>query len=678
MQLRLVKTIFFKELRDILRDRRTLFVMIVLPILLYPLLLIGVMQITMIQLSKIAKKTSRVVIQGREYAGDLSALLDSLPGIQIEDTIGWPDRIRAGELEAALIISAGFADSVRSGQAPGLEVYYNSSKEVSQKALDKFSDVLQEYKDHVVAIRLADLAADTGLLKPFTIHEENLATDEQKQGDALGRFLGYLLIMMTIMGAFYPAVDLTAGEKERGTLETLLVSPASRADIVYGKFLAVVVIAMITAVLNLSSMGLTAFYAIDLIGRSVAQALPGLAISPLSLILSLVLIIPLAVLFAALCLAIATGARNYKEGQSLLTPVYSLMILPAMISMIPGTEMTHTLAIVPIVNISLLIKEYMMGSYLWIDTLLAFASTSALAAAALWWATDQFRQEAVLFRHAEDVRWSPFKKRGGPPQTFPSPGTALLVIAIEILALFFIGGSAAKWDVERNILISQLIVLSVPLMILRRGGYNQRRVLSAYLPKPAAWPAVIVTMCGAWIIAMGLASLQNLIMPFPADLLEKFQKFFDELNDMPISQALLLLAVVPGVFEEILCRGFILHSLKPRFGKTGAIVLSAIAFGLLHLDMYRLLATTFLGLVLGFVVVWTGSIFPAMLGHAMNNAFSFFVQRYQDKLSAISWLNVESSALIPWYIALVGAVLLIAGLTWLNRIGPDPTVHRDT
>ena len=159
-----------------------------------------------------------------------------------------------------MVFSEGFEDSLLAGKMPAVQVYYNSSEKISERARDRINRVLDRFQSHVVEERLMALKADTTLLHPFAVQDENLATDQQQQGDLLGSILGYLLITMMMMGAFYPAIDLTAGKKERGTMETLLVSPASRADIVFGKFLTVMTIALMTALLNLLSLGVSLYF----------------------------------------------------------------------------------------------------------------------------------------------------------------------------------------------------------------------------------------------------------------------------------------------------------------------------------------------------------------------------------------------------------------------------------
>jgi sodium transport system permease protein len=684
MQYKLVKTIYRKELRDILRDRRTLFVMIVLPLLLYPLLMIGFLQLLTLQMGRIEQKPLRLVLIGRDAAGRLGDSLANLPGIRLlSDTTTWQTRITTSDLDAAVVFPPGFSDSLATGKMPAIRVFYNSSEKVSERARGRINSVLDHFQERVVEQRLLALRADTTLLHPFAVEDENLATNQQKQGDFIGSILPYLLISMMLMGAFYPALDLTAGEKERGTMETLLVSPASRADIVYGKFLTVMTITLMTAMLNLLSLSASLYLMLQMIGQmavssgqALSDVLPQIAISPVSFAMSLALVIPLAVMFGALCLAVAVGARNYKEGQSLLTPIFAFVILPAMVSLLPGTEVTPILAVVPVANISLLIKEFMSGHYMWLETTIALASTSALAGAALWWATNQFRQEAVLFRHAEEIRWSPlslFRRRpkdaDAPIAPFPSAGTALLLVVIEVLLLTIISARAAQWGLAQVLMISQAALVIPAFYLVRHGRFDWKRVFAVKLPSVSAWPAALLTITGGWLFAIGLSIAQNHILPFPTELIDRFSQFFGELNDWPAWAVVAMIGLLPGICEELVCRGFLLHSFVPRFGTTGGVIITALAFGLLHLDPYRFVGTAFLGLLLGYIVVKTDSIFPAMLAHATNNILSYLVQRHADMMRSIHWLDVESTQWLPWYMVAASVAAMLVGILWLKRAG---------
>ena len=666
----LIKVILKKELLDLLRDRRTVFMMVVVPILLYPLLLIIVMQLALFQAGRLEEKVAQIVVINGESAPRIMDEIQACPNLEIADSLNWQTRIREGELDAAIEFSEGFEETIATESQTRVTVYFNSSRDFSKLTKRRLEEPLTAFRDTTIEQRIVALNADPSILEPFDQIEENLASDEQQQGVAVGRILGYLIVFMVLTGAFYAAIDLTAGEKERGTLETLLVSPVGRMEIVYGKFLATVTAATLTASLNLISMGLTAVYGLQMLGKA-AEGLGEIAISPLSLFLVFLIVIPLAVLFSGICLSIAVTARNYKEGQSALTPVMTVVILPVMVVFLPGVEINPTVALIPISNVVLLTVEFMSGNYPILETLITLLSTSIFALLSIWWLTNQFKQESVLFRHADDIKWSLFSKRPVTLATpLPSAATALLTGMVLLIALSLIGSFTTEWGVISSLLASQAIIIFPVIWILYRGNHNVKLTLALRNPRPLAWIATALIAVSGWLITVELASLQHMLFPFPEDLLDQFSDLFETLNALPLTQSLLLLAVLPGICEELLCRGFMLRSFQPRLGTTGSIVLVSIIFGLLHLNPYRLLPTIVIGVLLALISIWSGSIFPAMLGHFTNNALSFLVHKNEAWLSEIEWLSANEADLLPFSVVLIAVVVLAASLYWLYRIGP--------
>jgi sodium transport system permease protein len=216
----------------------------------------------------------------------------------------------------------------------------------------------------------------------------------------LGGLIPYFVIVLCLIGAMYPAMDLTAGEKERGTMETILCSPVSRTHLVLGKFLMVLTASLSSAVLSMISMGAT-FAA----GRGLMENFKQLGGTALPLQLSagamasvFFMVVPLAVLFSAALLTIALFAKSYKEAQSYLSPLTILVVLPAVISVLPGVELNAAFCFIPVLNISLISKELVAGTYHWGYIVLIFTSSCVYAAAALALAIRLFQREDVLFR----------------------------------------------------------------------------------------------------------------------------------------------------------------------------------------------------------------------------------------------------------------------------------------
>jgi len=240
------------------------------------------------------------------------------------------------------------------------------------------------------------LRLNPAILKPVEPKRQNVAAAEKVGGLKLAAIIPYFIIILCISGAMHPAMDLTAGEKERGTLETILVSAVSRRELVAGKFLLVLTTSLVTAALSLASY----FGTIRFAGTYTRELTRGyeFTIGAKAMAALFVLVLPMAILFSAALVAISTFAKSYKEAQSYLGPLMFMVILPAIVSMLPGVELNAKLALVPILNIALVIREVLTGSYPWGSMAFVFASTCVYAAIALAAAVHMFSREDVLFR----------------------------------------------------------------------------------------------------------------------------------------------------------------------------------------------------------------------------------------------------------------------------------------
>ena len=312
----------------------------------------------------------------------------------------------------------------------------NSADEKSAIAHRRVQSVFRAWEHAILKTQLKQSQLPETLTEPIKPEEIDLAIQEQISGQCLGQkcFPPRWLVMMTLTGAFYPAVDLCAGEKERGTMETLLICPATRTEIVLGKFLTVFVFSATTALLNLVSLGFTGKYMASLAVGGVTSRLGDLALpSASSLAWVIVILIPLATLFSALCLAMATFAKSSKEGQYYLTPLLMVTLGLTMFCLSPATEMHPFYSVMPVIGPGLLLKGLLKANgpatemYLYaIPVLVTSIGYSLLA---LWWAIEQFGSEEVLFREAErfDLRmWVKHLLRDKEPvPTFRSQGFLL-------------------------------------------------------------------------------------------------------------------------------------------------------------------------------------------------------------------------------------------------------------
>jgi len=391
--------VYRKELTDTLRDRRTLISSILVPILLFPVLILGVAGLAIFVVQKTRTEGSRVMLLGAEHAPQLAARLEREKTLRLTPpAAGYAAQIDAKSLRAALEIPPQMEARLRSNpeETQTATIYWYEGELRSQTAVRTIERAVADYREEVLAARLAERNLPAEVLKPFVAERKNVVSAERVTGNILGLLLPYFFITLALTGAMYPAMDLTAGEKERGTMETILASPVSRAELVLGKFLLVLTASLVTTALSIASFGVTILGGAELL-RGVT---PGLvvAVSTKAAAAVFFILLPLAILFSAALLAIAVMARSYREAQTYLTPLMFVVILPAMAAFLPGVELNARLALIPILNVSLVSREIFTGQYPWGLIALIFGSTLVYAAAAIGMAIRQFQREEVLFR----------------------------------------------------------------------------------------------------------------------------------------------------------------------------------------------------------------------------------------------------------------------------------------
>ncbi len=401
MSLRNIGIVYRKELTDSLRDRRTLVSMIVVPILLMPLLTIGMGVLTAKIIGEAMKEVPLVMVLGGEDSPGLMEKLGNLRTVQIVPARpNYADLISDKRIRAAVEIPKGFEAAQERGETPIVEIDIYEGELRSTLAAHRLEQFFRGMRDTKVRGRLVARGLPPNFIRPFEITEKNVASPEKVFGNTFGAIFPYLIILLCVTGAMYPAIDLTAGEKERGTMETILCSPVSRTHLVLGKFLMVLTASLATAVLATSSMALTLLGARTILSEASPSqsAMLQAKIQPTSILAIFLMVLPIAVLLSAGLLAIALVAKSYKEAQSYISPLILVIILPAVTALLPGVELNPGRALIPILNTSLICKQIITGTYHWNYMALIFASSCAYAAAAIYLAVKMFQRENVLFR----------------------------------------------------------------------------------------------------------------------------------------------------------------------------------------------------------------------------------------------------------------------------------------
>ena len=403
MQISNVVTIFRKELTDTLRDRRTLVFMLLVPIVAIPLLMMGMSKLMISQITKVQEETSKIVITGREWLpSELDSMFTAATDLTFVEASTFADTglvevLQLGRYEALVAVPDSFATHLQMERSAGIEIKCDRAELRSEQAEDRLVDLLDDYRALLIEHRLTERDVSVAILEPFEVNRENVAPMQKMVGEKLGMMLPYLIIIMCFMGAMYPAIDLTAGEKERGTLETLLVSPAARIEFVMGKYMVVVFTGLVAALLSLGSLVFSMKYMVDQLVAQVGSML-AMEFEASTIVLIVLVVLPLVGIFAGVLLSVSIFARSFKEAQSYVTALNMAVILPAFVSILPGVELDYTLAMIPVVNASLIMKEAISGSIMWEYVIVALLSNSILAALSLVFCKKWFERESVIFR----------------------------------------------------------------------------------------------------------------------------------------------------------------------------------------------------------------------------------------------------------------------------------------
>jgi sodium transport system permease protein len=413
-----IVTVYAKELKDSLRDRRTLMSMIIIPTFVMPALIFGVGKIATTIFSKARSEIPVVMVLGGEDSpGVITALTEAKKVKIVPTTADWKQQISDKKIRAAVQVPANFERDLATGSALPVLIYNYDGELKSGFAASELEKFFRTLREKTVADQLTQRGLPATLIQPFETKRENVAPPEKVGGNLLGGIVPYLIIILCFTGAMYPAMDLTAGEKERGTMETLLCSPVARVDIVLGKFLMVLTSSLAAMVLALTSMGVSfavggaifsggtkvtvasqaaAAGASSAVAAQSSSVIP--SIDPAGILGVLAMVLPVAVLFSAVIFTVALFAKSYKEAQSYVAPMIFIVIMPAVVGMLPGIDLNARLALVPILNLSLVCKEMLSGIWHWNYIAIIFGSTCLYAAAALAMAVKMFNREDVIFR----------------------------------------------------------------------------------------------------------------------------------------------------------------------------------------------------------------------------------------------------------------------------------------
>ncbi|MFR2317061.1 ABC transporter permease subunit/CPBP intramembrane protease [Terrisporobacter sp.] len=629
MRSKIVRTIFKKEIIDIIRDKKTLFMGIVLPLILYPLLMIIMTQIMTISMNSIENDDINIAFE-KYPSKELITLIknyDSDGAINIVKSKNYKKDLEKGNIDA-------YVDIKEKNKIENYKIYINSSKENSSTVNSKLEDIFNTYKEKKVKDKIEQLQLNVEeTLEPVVYSTIDLAKTEEVAGLLLGQILPLILIMGVLLGAIYPAIDSMAGEKERGTLETLFTLPISNLELVMGKYMAVSLCAIVTAILNVVSILMTLIYILST-GNISGQLLSNnFNISALSgpLFITLICICLFAMVVSAVSMCVCSLAKSFKDAQNYITPVMFLVLIPSYASMIPNLNLDRTTSIIPVVNISLLIKSVLSNNANLSLIALVFISNFAFVILSVILLSKLFNSEEILF--GNNRNFSFLEKRSNIKKgTMPSVSDGVILYALGLVLLIYVGSYIQLKLKMTGIVLTQVMIISLPLLFAYYIKSDFKKVFSLKLPKIKHLFGAACLWFGTYLLAMVITNIIMYYFPQNQEIVEGLNNALFIKNNLLLN--LLIVAAMPAICEEIFFRGFILTSFKNnKKSYRGAIIFSGILFGLMHMDFIRVVPTSILGIAFAYAVCKTNSIAVSMFMHFLNNGFAVVVTHISSKFS---------------------------------------------
>jgi sodium transport system permease protein len=391
-----IRVVWFKEMLDTLRDRRTLWAMILGPVLIMPIFVILPQKLLQGQMETQGQEPLRLAVSGADHAPGLMAYLEESGEVALVEVDDPAEAVRNEDAAVGLVVAEGFEAAVQEERPAEVQVLADESELTGGVQVGRLRELLASYSQAVVAERLAARGLDPTVIVPFAIESVNVATEQEMSGAFLGMMLPMFIVLWALVGGMYTAIDVTAGEKERLTLEPLLMTPVGRAQLVLGKLMAVVTTSVVALGLSVASM-LVAFALVPL-GEAEGQGLR-LQVEPGTALLLVLAALPIVLMFSALEMAVCILARSFKEAQNYIVPLQFVVLIPAVAVMVlPDLAPPLVGYAIPIFSTLVVLRDLFVGRAEAVPFAIMAGSALVYAALAVLLALRQFGRERVLFR----------------------------------------------------------------------------------------------------------------------------------------------------------------------------------------------------------------------------------------------------------------------------------------
>lgn len=664
MNYKQLRTLYKKEIMDVIRDKKTILTMVVLPVLLYPVLFLVIMQVmTMINTSQ--QEQTYYVAYDKVADSERQALNDWIIGD--EDELDYVIKEVESEnpqkdLEEETI-DAYITTSITKSQVT-YEVHYLSAVTNSATASDMLKEEIEAYSRKLAEENAGKEGLDVKkVLYPVAATLTDCSSDESSVGSILGSIIPFLLITSILMGSMYPAIDATAGEKERGTLETLLTLPIGNMELIMSKFLSVATIAVISVFINVLSMGGIAAYlyaTISALSEGAGKFNLG-SFGP-AILISIVCIIAFALFMSAVVMCVCAFAKSFKEANNYITPLTLVVILTGYIGFIPNVELTSKTALIPVANICLLMKNLLVFKYDFTLILMVLLSNIIYAFIAVWFLGRIYNSESILFgESASGIKL--FERRKNIKKgSLPTIQESLLILVVALLLMVYVSGIISLSHPLMGVIIPQFFIGVLPVLASIYIKGNPKLIFSLKLPKGKDVIGSLCLYLGVGSLTLLISNLLNYI--FPDSVQGINEEYLGLLDGVSFVAALLLIALTPAICEELLFRGYMFTAFKQKMSLSKAIFFVSFLFGISHMSLIKVIPTAILGMALAYAMYKAESIFVSSLMHFLNNAFSVFILYYGNRISILN----EERAGMPLMLGMcLAAVIFIpAGICILE------------
>lgn len=664
MNYKQLKTLYKKEIMDVIRDKKTILTMVVLPVILYPVLFLVIMQVmTMINNSQ-QERTYYIAYEQVEEE-NRKALNDWIAGeedglsyiIKEVESDNPKEDLEKENIDA--YITARITDS-----QVVYEIHYLSAVTNSSTVSDMLEEEIDAYGKKIAEENAAAQGLDVKkVLYPVISTLADQSSNESSIGSILGSIIPFLLITSILMGAMYPAIDATAGEKERGTLETLLTLPVGNMELIMSKFLSVATIAVVSVFINVLSMGGIAAYLYATI-NALSEGAGAFSLGSFvpAILISIVCIIAFALFMSAVVMCICAFAKSFKEANNYVTPLTLVVLLTAYIGFIPNVELSATTAIIPVANICLLMKNLLVFKYDFALILMVLLSNVIYAFVAVWFLGKIYNSESILFgESASGIKL--FERRKNIKKgSLPTIQESLLVLVVALLLMVYLGGIMSLSHPVMGVVVPQFFIGVLPVLACIYIKGNAREIFKLNIPKGKDLLGSVCLYLGAGSLSLLISNLLSMAFPDNSQgLNEEYAKLLDGISFVP---ALLLIALVPAVCEELMFRGYMFTAFRQKMSLPKAIFFVSVLFGISHMSLIKIIPTAVLGAALAYAIYKADSIAASSLIHFLNNAVSVFLLYYG---SNIAFLNEEQMG-VPLMIGLVvlSVIFIPAGVWILN------------